>query len=156
MSADARANMRLKLTVRRHSLPPTRVLWTAGSFPPYTATGSSGIISQLLEQINEVIPLESDEWGLEDYAVEVGGFECLHFSDLNQVLKEDDEVWWVSSFQALERMILSVRIAYGPYKLPIFDFGEYPVDIKSPLTVGISLMASLSAALFYGELRGLP
>ncbi|KAL8828305.1 MAG: hypothetical protein Q9191_002662 [Dirinaria sp. TL-2023a] len=75
-----------------HSLPATRVLWTVGSFPPYAATGASGIISQLLEQVNEVIPLESDDWGLEDYAVEVGGFECLHFSDLGQVLKEDDEV----------------------------------------------------------------
>ncbi|KAL9013604.1 MAG: hypothetical protein Q9173_001721, partial [Seirophora scorigena] len=48
----------------------------------------------LLEQVNDIIPLESEEWGLEDYAVEVGGFECLHFHEANQVLKENDEVWY--------------------------------------------------------------
>lgn len=84
--------MRLRLVVQRHGLPPTYVLWTAGHLPPNTTNGASGTISQLLDQVNEVIPLESEDWGLEDYAVEVGGFECLHFSELSQVLKEDDEV----------------------------------------------------------------
>lgn len=85
--------MRLQLIVQRHSLPSVCIIWTVGVLrPPYAAAGSSATISQLLEQISEIIPLESEDWGLEDYAVEVRGFECLHFSELNQVLKEDDEV----------------------------------------------------------------
>ena len=90
--------MRLQLTVLRHGLPPVQVLWTLTSTvrPPLLAAGSSITISQFLEQVNDVLPLESEDWGLEDYSVEVRGFECLHFSELNQVLKEDDEVWWVS------------------------------------------------------------
>ena len=90
--------MRLQLTVLRHGLPPAQVLWTLTSTvrPPLLAAGNSITISQFLEQVNDVLPLESEDWGLEDYSVEVRGFECLHFSELNQVLKEDDEVWWVS------------------------------------------------------------
>ncbi|KAL8915804.1 MAG: hypothetical protein Q9172_006654 [Xanthocarpia lactea] len=85
--------MRLRLTVQRHGLPPARVLWTIAALrPPFSAAGPEPTIAQLLEQINEIIPLESEDWGLEDYAVEVRGFECLHFSETNQVLKEDDEV----------------------------------------------------------------
>ncbi|KAL8859104.1 MAG: hypothetical protein Q9178_004367 [Gyalolechia marmorata] len=87
--------MRLRLTVQRHGLPPARVLWTIAAVrPPFSAAGPEPTIAQLLEQINEIIPLESEDWGLEDYAVEVRGFECLHFSETNQVLKEDDEVWY--------------------------------------------------------------
>lgn len=86
--------MRLQLTVQRHLLPPVHVLWTVGVLrPPYAAAGTTATIAQLLEQINEIIPLESEDWGLEDYAVEVRGFECLHFSELNHILKEDDDVW---------------------------------------------------------------
>lgn len=90
--------MRLQLTVQRHGLPPVRVLWTLASAvrPPLLTAGNSITISQFLDQVNEVLPLESEDWGLEDYTVEVCGFECLHFAELNQVLKEDDEVWWVS------------------------------------------------------------
>ncbi|KAL9000968.1 MAG: hypothetical protein Q9169_000452 [Polycauliona sp. 2 TL-2023] len=86
--------MRLRLTVQRHGLPPARVIWTvAAERPSYSAVGPEPTVAQLLEQVNEIIPLESDDWGLEDYAVEVGGFECLHFSETSQVLKEDDEIW---------------------------------------------------------------
>ncbi|KAL8970455.1 MAG: hypothetical protein Q9183_001514 [Haloplaca sp. 2 TL-2023] len=71
--------MRLQLTVQRHALPPARILWTTELTGPLSSdTGSGTTISQLLSQINDIIPLESEEWGLEDYAVEV--------------LKEDDEV----------------------------------------------------------------
>lgn len=69
------------------------VLWTAtGPHSSQAAVESSTTVSQLLEQVNEAIPLESEDWGLEDYAVEVQGFECLHFSTLSHVLKEEDEV----------------------------------------------------------------
>lgn len=90
------AAMRLQLTVQRHGLPPTQILWTVGAAakPPNVALATTITICQFLEQVNEIIPLEADEWGLEDYAVEVRGFECLHFSELSQVLREDDEVWY--------------------------------------------------------------
>ncbi|KAL8688748.1 MAG: hypothetical protein Q9218_005412 [Villophora microphyllina] len=74
--------MRLQLTIQRHGLPPARVLWTTDLTGPLT--GSETTISQLLEQINDIIPLESTDWGLEDYTVEIGGFEIrpLSTSDL--------------------------------------------------------------------------
>ena len=84
--------MRLHLCIQRHGLPPVRILWTVGSTDLPHESGASLTISKFLEQVNDIIPLEADNWGLEDYAVEVGGFECLHFSELNQILKEDDEV----------------------------------------------------------------
>ena len=84
--------MRLQLVIQRYGLPQIRILWTVGSPDLPHETGSSITISKFLEQINEIVPLEADDWGLEDYAVEVKGFECLHFSELHQVLKEDDEV----------------------------------------------------------------
>lgn len=86
--------MRLQLTVHRHGIPPVQVLWTvAPNRPPLASSGNGVTVSQFLDQVNDIIPLESEDWGLEDYAVEVRGFECLHFSELGQVLKEDDEVW---------------------------------------------------------------
>lgn len=102
--------MRLQLTVQRHGLPPVQVLWTLASAvrPPLLAAGNSITISQFLEQVNEVLPLESEDWGLEDYSVEVRGFECLHFSELNQVLKEDDEVWWVAQFGLIASKFIQV------------------------------------------------
>ena len=63
-----------------------------GLHSSYAAAGANATISQMLEQVNEILPLESEDWGIEDYAVEVRGFECLHFSELSQILKEDDEV----------------------------------------------------------------
>jgi hypothetical protein len=81
--------MRLRITVRRHGLPETPVIWNVDS--------ETSTIAQLLEQVNEIIPIESNEWGLEDYAVELKGnngvnFECLHFQPVGKIMKEDDEV----------------------------------------------------------------
>ena len=86
--------MRLRVTVRRHGLPETPILWSID-------TNASPTVYQLLEQINEVIPIETDgQWGLEDYAVELKGanginYECLHFQPVDSVLKEEDEVMFV-------------------------------------------------------------
>ncbi|KAE9375522.1 hypothetical protein N431DRAFT_454155 [Stipitochalara longipes BDJ] len=83
--------MRLRLTVRRHRLPDTLVIWAID-------TTSNPTIYHLLEQVNDTIPIESDgQWGLDDYAVEVKGstganFECLHFQHLASVIKDEDEV----------------------------------------------------------------
>ncbi|KAF3391162.1 hypothetical protein DPV78_011294 [Talaromyces pinophilus] len=111
--------MRLQLTILRHGLPATRILWTVrsqNSHPistsaiastrlPNAAYGNEGCtIAQLLEDINEVVPLETaveavgenedtgGQWGLEDYVVEVNGFECLHFMSVDGLLREGDEV----------------------------------------------------------------
>ncbi|KAI5290363.1 hypothetical protein KEM54_001757 [Ascosphaera aggregata] len=71
------------------------------------ASGSGGLtIAQLLEDVHNVIPLQSDDselggqsddytgqfWTLEDYVVEVGGSECLHFMEVDGILREEDEV----------------------------------------------------------------
>ena len=81
--------MRLRLNVQRHGLPPSPVVWATGD-PKRTLNST---VSQLLERVNDVIPLESDDWGLEDYIVEINGYECLHFQELGSVFRDDDEVW---------------------------------------------------------------
>lgn len=80
--------MRLRLSIQRNSLPPVKTLFAidTGADPPPT-------ISQLLEQVNELVPLEAENWGLEDYVVTLQGYECLHFSKVSDVVKEDDELW---------------------------------------------------------------
>lgn len=101
--------MRLQLTILRHGLPATRILWTVRSDRPLNTTyGNEGCtIAQLLEEVNEVVPLETSvdavgenedtggQWGLEDYVVEVNGFECLHFLSVDALLREGDEVVYV-------------------------------------------------------------
>lgn len=82
---------RLRLVIRRHGLPEARVVFVV-------PLENDPTISQLVEQVNEVIPLESDDWGLEDYVVELrdtdgNGFDCLHFQRVRDVLKEDEEVF---------------------------------------------------------------
>ena len=116
--------MRLHLVIQRHGLPVTRILWTTTS-PSLEATtsyrppvASSAIastrtpnalfanggysIAKLLEDVNEVVPLETEprllgdkssgQWGLEDYVVEVAGSECLHFMEVEGLLRDGDEV----------------------------------------------------------------
>ena len=85
--------MRVRLLVQRYDLPRTQLLWnTTGIGPDHGAGGDNATVAQLLEQVNSVIPLEGDDWGYEDYVVEVAGFECLHFCVLNEILKENDPV----------------------------------------------------------------
>jgi hypothetical protein len=81
--------MRLRLSIRRHALPPAEVLWNVSEEQALKLFS----IAQLLEEINHIIPLESQDWGLEDYVVEVGGFECFHFAQVAQVLKDEDRIW---------------------------------------------------------------
>lgn len=75
--------MRLRLQVERQDLPAAKVLW---NIQPTITT------AELLDQINDFFPLEAQGWGLEDYSVHVAGYEVLHFQQLGQVLKDDDEV----------------------------------------------------------------
>jgi len=81
--------MRLRITVRRHRLPETPIIWNVDL--------ETTTIAQLLEQVNDIIPIETSEWGYDDYAVELKGsngvnFECFHFQQIGKVFKEDDEV----------------------------------------------------------------
>lgn len=81
--------MRLRLTVKRYGLPETPVVWNVEL--------ETSTIAQLLEQVNDAIPIESNDWGFEDYAVELKGvnginYECLHYQVVSKVFKEDDEV----------------------------------------------------------------
>lgn len=122
--------MRLYLTIQRHGLPVTRILWTTApaaaanalnttsASTSFTSASSATLVStrapnagfgvtggctiaQLLEDVNEVVPLETvtsgdeaygGQWGLEDYTVEIGGYECLHFMEVDGLLKDGDEV----------------------------------------------------------------
>ena len=154
--------MRLRLTVQRHGLPPVQVLWSLASAvrPPLLAVGNSISISQFLEQVNEVIPLESEDWGLEDYSVEVRGFECLHFAELNQVLKEDDEVWWVAQLGLLAYKRFEGHAhfftAYGLYRLRIYAFEKFLDDTKSTLMANTWSTVWHLVALFFDEQIDLP
>lgn len=76
--------MRLRLRIERNALPSTQAIWPVKE--------SKSTIAQLLQHINEVFPLEGDEWGLEDYTVTVGGYECLHYHELGAVCRDEDEV----------------------------------------------------------------
>lgn len=87
MSTD---DIRLRLTIRRHGLPEVKLLW------PCTASEDL-TVAKLLANVNDIIPLEGEQWGLEDYSVELndgrgGSFECLHFQQVQKVLKQDDQV----------------------------------------------------------------
>ncbi|KAJ9625657.1 hypothetical protein H2203_004416 [Taxawa tesnikishii (nom. ined.)] len=77
--------MRLRLHVQRHQLPRVSVLWNV-------LDSENPTVAELLEQVNDLIPLEAEGWGLEDYAVEVDGFEGLHYMQLHNVMKDEDEV----------------------------------------------------------------
>ncbi|KAK3701621.1 hypothetical protein LTR37_015372 [Vermiconidia calcicola] len=76
--------MRLRLRIERNGLPATQTLWPVKE--------GKNTLAQLLQQINDVFPLESDTWGLEDYSVSIGGYECLHYHEIAAVCKEDDEL----------------------------------------------------------------
>ncbi|KOS22673.1 hypothetical protein ESCO_003436 [Escovopsis weberi] len=86
----ASQDIRLRLVIRRHGVPEVKLVWPCACTDNFT-------VSRLLEQVNEVITLESGEWGLEDYAVELsdgkgGSFECLHFQPVGRILKDEDQV----------------------------------------------------------------
>jgi len=75
--------MRLRVQICRNDLPITRIIWQAS--PAKT-------VVELLAELNDFVPIESDTWGFEDYAVFINGYEALHFQTLESVFKEDDEL----------------------------------------------------------------
>ena len=114
------SSYRLHLVVRRHSLPEVRIIH-------HVSLENDPTISDLVEQINDLIPLESPEWGLKDYVVELRNkdgftFECLHFEPsrccVARGCKADQgvqhprlyvrDVWMVSSRWSLFSQIFQV------------------------------------------------
>ncbi|KAK7214966.1 hypothetical protein V2G26_002969 [Clonostachys chloroleuca] len=84
------SDIRLRLTIRRHGIPEVKLVWPCAASEDFT-------IAKLLSQVNDVIPLESGQWGFEDYAVELAdasgdNFECLHYQRVASVFKNDDQV----------------------------------------------------------------
>ncbi|PLB37687.1 uncharacterized protein BDW47DRAFT_35861 [Aspergillus candidus] len=147
--------MRLHLVIQRHGLPVTRILWTTAPPSLYAGRSSSGVpaassavtssrapnalyssggytVAQLLEDVNEVIPLETEpalfddeysgQWGLEDYVVETGGSECLHFMEVEGLLRDGDEV----VIRALEVADLRARRLSGRHQ--ISHDGKHLID----------------------------
>ncbi|CAE7220510.1 hypothetical protein P3342_013555 [Pyrenophora teres f. teres] len=110
--------MRLRLTVQRNSLPAANVLWNV----PETNSTQAYTITRLLEDVNLIIPLEAEHWGLEHYVVEVAGFECLHFMPVINALKEDDHV----SIRPLMTAEVRARTLTGRHQ--ISDGGQHLVD----------------------------
>ncbi|RMY46286.1 hypothetical protein D0865_09375 [Hortaea werneckii] len=80
------SGMRLRLRILRNELPPVTTLW------PISDTQQKSTITQLLEQVNNVFPLESESWGLEHYVVTVASFEALHYHEIGAVCRDEDEV----------------------------------------------------------------
>ncbi|KAM7189833.1 hypothetical protein V8F20_009970 [Naviculisporaceae sp. PSN 640] len=83
--------MRLRVVVRRHALPETRIILPV-------CLDEDPSIADLIELVNDVIPLESEDWGLEDYVAELrdgegSAFDLLHFQRVVSVLKPDEEVF---------------------------------------------------------------
>ncbi|KAK8208279.1 hypothetical protein IWZ01DRAFT_337372 [Phyllosticta capitalensis] len=80
--------MRLKLTVKRHKLPSVDLLWAVSD----DNSKKASTVAALLEEVNTVIPLETEDWGLDDYVVELGDFEALHFQKITAIFGNDDHV----------------------------------------------------------------
>ncbi|KAE8359739.1 hypothetical protein BDV27DRAFT_168331 [Aspergillus caelatus] len=147
--------MRLHLIIQRHGLPVTRILWTTASPSLYGQNTSTALpafasaitssrapnalyanggytIAQLLEDVNEVVPLETEpalfdsefsgQWGLEDYVVEVGGSECLHFMEVEGLLRDGDEIL----IRALQISDLRARRLTGRHQ--ISTDGKHLID----------------------------
>ncbi|RMZ67299.1 5-methyltetrahydropteroyltriglutamate-homocysteine methyltransferase [Pyrenophora seminiperda CCB06] len=110
--------MRLRLTVQRNGLPAANVLWSV----PETNSTQAYTITRLLEDVNLIIPLEAEHWGLEHYVVEVAGFECLHFMPVIHALKEDDHV----SIRPLMTAEVRARTLTGRHQ--ISDGGQHLID----------------------------
>ncbi|TGZ82217.1 hypothetical protein EX30DRAFT_395081 [Ascodesmis nigricans] len=87
--------MRLRLTIEAVGSPPVKILWPV-VFPPTYPKSDNFLVSDLLIQLNKVFSLERRFNGtkhtLDMYAVEVKGYECLHFHPLEQVFTDECSV----------------------------------------------------------------
>lgn len=81
--------MRLYLSISRHKLPSVSLVWKVSSEARDTTT-----VAQFLDQVDAVIPLrdEASSWTVKDYVVSLGGYECLHWQRITDVMENGDEV----------------------------------------------------------------
>lgn len=91
--------MRLQITVHRHGLAPVRNVFNTKAQQLQIAGHSIVTISDLLRAIDYIIPIVSEHWGSEDYAVETRlndnqtqQYEVFHWQNINDVFSEDDEL----------------------------------------------------------------
>lgn len=94
--------MRIRLTIQRNRLDSVEVLWI---IPEDSYKSPWHTISRWLAEVDEAFPLETDEWGLEDYVVHIQGFECLHFKTTGDVFRNGDHVTYVPSSQHLHGVV---------------------------------------------------
>ncbi|KAL7276440.1 hypothetical protein RUND412_000579 [Rhizina undulata] len=81
--------MRIRVVINRYLLPPTKIWWDLdSSFAP----GEDRTVFVFLGKVSAIIPLDAGNWGLEDYAVEIDGFEILHFQEIETVVRDGDQV----------------------------------------------------------------
>lgn len=118
--------MRVRLSIARHELPAVKILWNVGI--------EVTTVSKLLEHVNDAVPLESDGWGFDDYAVEVNGYEALHYLNPSTLFHEDDEVRWVTR-QHRASTSSSLQAAYELFKRPTSAPVRYLDVTRSPLEV---------------------
>ncbi|RYO90732.1 hypothetical protein DL766_009292 [Monosporascus sp. MC13-8B] len=82
--------IRLRLVVQRNGLPEDRFMLPL-------SLENDPTVAKLLEHVHSnYFPLESGQWGLEDYAVyrqssDGTRFECLHFSAVRTLFRDDDQ-----------------------------------------------------------------
>ena len=81
--------MRLRLQIRRHRLATTKIWWDTTQCLEEKPNATVG---NLLQYINEVCPLDYGSIGLEDYIMEIGGYELVHFQHVSSLLREGDEI----------------------------------------------------------------
>ncbi|KAF2091187.1 hypothetical protein K490DRAFT_62509 [Saccharata proteae CBS 121410] len=110
--------MRLRLSVQRHALPQVDLVWGVPDDPAHATT----TVSQLLTEVNDIVPLESEAWGLEDYVAQLGSFELLHFSRLSQILKDEDHV----TIRPIQTVEVRERTLTG--RLQIDSGGRHLID----------------------------
>jgi hypothetical protein len=109
---------RIQLIIQRNALPVVKALWIL----PNDTCHEFDTISQLLEQVNDTYPLESEDWGLEDYVTEIGGFEVAHFQRVTEALRDEDRV----VIRPLQTTEIRARQVSGRYQ--ISSAGQHLID----------------------------
>ena len=120
--------MRLQILIQRNALPPIRNIFNTTS-STNTSLKPIHTVADLLTALDAVIPIESDHWGFEDYAVEAclndnqeSYYEVFHWQVVSDVFKEDDEL----RVRPLTAKEMKERRSAGRYQ--ISRDGEYFID----------------------------
>ncbi|KAF3934179.1 hypothetical protein ABW20_dc0105050 [Dactylellina cionopaga] len=80
---------RARLVISRPDVPQVRILWPLDAKLSQNPRYS---VYDLLTDINDIIPLDNRNLGIEDYVTELGGCELLHFMPIGQLIGDNDEL----------------------------------------------------------------